>query len=246
MSSRSTAPSARQEAKLLPFVSLNAAATADGKLAPAHRHFVPFSSRRDHALLHELRARADAVMAGARTVDSSAVTMGPGGKKYRDLRLKNGLAECNLRIIVSGAGSVNPRAEIFRHTFSPIIILTTERAPLPQIRRLQKLGAIVHLCGEREIDFSSTLRWLRREWQVRHLLCEGGGEINAALLQEKLVNEIHLTLCPKIFGGRTAPTLADGTGRQHLADATRLQLKSSRRVGDEMFLTYSVPPGRHD
>jgi riboflavin-specific deaminase-like protein len=223
-----------------PFVFLNVATTADGKLAPPNRHFVPFSSKRDQSLLLELRTRADAVMAGARTVDSTEVTLGSGGKKYRELRLKNGLAEYNLRIIVSGSASVNPRAEIFRHEFSPIIILTTERARPTQVRALQNLGAIVRSFGRNEVDFSTALQWLRREWKVTRLLCEGGGEINDALLRAKLVDEIHLTLCPKIFGGHSAPTLADGTGIRDLADATRLKMKSRRRVGDEMFLTYSV------
>jgi riboflavin-specific deaminase-like protein len=228
------------KSRSLPFVSINVATTADGKLAPAHRRFVPFTSKRDHRLLHELRAQADAVMSGARTIDSSAVSLGPGGKKYRELRLKNGLAEYNLRVVVSGSGTVNPRAEIFRHTFSPIIILTTARARPAALRRLQDLGAIIHLCGEHEIDFPAALHWLRREWNVRRLLCEGGGEINAALLRAHLVDQIHLTLCPKIFGGRTAPTLADGLGPEHLADTVRLRFQSARRAGDEMFLAYSV------
>lgn len=240
MSPKSKPQSSRSGTAARPFVFINVATTADGKLAPANRRFVPFSSKRDQSLLLELRARADAVMSGAHTIDSSAVTMGPGGKKYREQRIKHGLAEYNLRIIVSGSGTVNPRAEIFRHTFSPIIILTTERARPPQIRRLQKLGAVVHICGKEEINFPSALCWLRRKWKVQNLLCEGGGEINAALLQANLVDEIYLTLCPKIFGGRTAPTMADGTGVEQLADVTRLKLKSAHRVGDEMFLTYSV------
>src|SRR6185436_9121231 len=111
-----------------PFVFLNDATTADGKLAPASRHFIPFSSKRDQELLLELRTRADAVMAGARTVDSVPVNLGPGPKKYREQRLKNGLAEYNLRVAVSGSGTLNPHAEIFRHKFSPLIILVTERA----------------------------------------------------------------------------------------------------------------------
>lgn len=243
MSATARFQNSEPEAGRRPFVFLNVATTADGKLAPAHRRFVPFSSRRDQVLLHELRTRADAVMAGARTVDSVAVTMGPGAKRYRDQRIQNGLAEYNLRVIVSGEGTINPRAEIFRHTFSPIIVLTTGRARLSQRRRLQALGAVVHTCGERAIDFSSALRWLRREWNVQRLLCEGGGEINAALLRAGLVDEIYLTLCPKIFGGRNAPTLADGLGIQKLHDAASLKLKSSRRFGDELFLAYEVRHG---
>jgi riboflavin-specific deaminase-like protein len=225
-----------------PFVFLNVATTADGKLAPANRHFVAFGSKRDQELLLELRARADAVMAGARTVDSVPVTMGPGGKKYRDIRAKNGLAEYNLRIVVSGSGSLNPRAEIFKHNFSPLIILVTEQAPKARVTRLKKLGAIVYACGKREVNFARAFQWLRKEWNVKSLLCEGGGEINAALFRENLVDEIYLTLCPKIFGGRNAPTMADGLGVEKLAAATPLQLKSAQRIGDEMFLVYAASP----
>ena len=226
----------------LPFVYLNVALTADGKLAPANRHFVPFGSKRDHDLLLLLRSRCDAILAGARTVDSVPVTMGPGQKKYRDLRIRNGLSPYNLRVIVSGSASINPAAEIFRHRFSPIVILVTERAPKVRKARLEKLGALVKVCGEKRIDFPFALRWLRKEWGVKRLLCEGGGEINAALLQEGLISEIYVTLCPLVFGGRHAPTLADGTGVRKLADSRRLRLKAAQRVGDELYLVYTVQP----
>ena len=224
----------------LPFVYLNVATTADGKLAPTNRHFIPFSSQRDQDLLIELRTRCDAVMAGARTVDSVPVNLGPGGKKYRDMRLRNRLSEYNLRVVVSGSGSLNPRAEIFKHRFSPLIILVTERASKARVKRLQKLGALVHVFGDEELDFAAALRWLRKEWNVKRLLCEGGGGINAALFRENLVDEIYMTLCPTVFGGRDAPTMADGTGVKSLKAATPLKLKFSTRIGDELYLVYSV------
>src|SRR5207247_10207025 len=114
---------------MLPFVYINVATTADGKLARANRRFVAFSSKRDQRLLLELRARADAVMAGARTVDLVPVNLGPGPAKYRRLRLKNGLAEYNLRVVVSGAATLSPSAEIFRRRFSPIIVFACRRPP---------------------------------------------------------------------------------------------------------------------
>jgi riboflavin-specific deaminase-like protein len=227
----------------LPFVFLNVAMTTDGKLAPANRHFVPFSSKRDQELLMTLRTRADAVMSGARTADAVSVTLGPGGKKYRDMRVKNGLSEFNLRVVVSGSGSIEPRAKIFQYQRSPLIILVTERASKARITQLKKLGAIVRSCGERELDFTDTLIWLRREWNVQRLLCEGGGELNAALLRENLVNEIYLTLCPTLFGGRNAPTMSDGLGIEKLTNVTPLRLKSAQRIGDEMFLVYSIRRG---
>ena len=220
------------------------AITADGKIATAKRTLSSFGSARDHAHLLELRATADAVMAGARTVDLNQINLGPGPAKYRRQRLKNGLAEYNLRVIVSGSGSINPQAEVFRHRFSPIIILTTGRASKAKLKQLAALADDVKVSGASEIDFPSALRWLREKWNVKRLLCEGGGELNSALFAAGAVGELHLTVCPKIFGGRSAPTIADGLGAATLADATQLQLKSTRRIGDEMFLVYRVVPSR--
>jgi riboflavin biosynthesis pyrimidine reductase len=70
------------------------------------------------------------------------------------------------------------------------------------------------------------------------LLCEGGGELNAALFAAGLVDEVNLTFSPVIFGGRTAPTMADGPGVQRLAEAARLRLASMKRVGEDRFLIY--------
>ena len=224
----------------LPFVLVNMAMTADGKIATANRFVSSFGSRRDQEHLLQLRATADAVMAGARTVDSNLVTLGPGPAKYRRLRLRRGLAEFNLRIIVSRSGSVNPNAKIFQHGSSPIIILTTRRASEARLKQLRAVATEVNICGAKEINFLRALRWLRNQWHVKRLLCEGGGELNDALFRAGLVNELHLTVCPRIFGGRAAPTIADGLGAVSLARAARLELQSARRHGDEMFLVYRV------
>ncbi len=215
------------------------AMTADGKIATANREVSTFGSRRDHDHLLELRTTADAVMAGARTVDSANVNLGPGAEKYRRARLKHGLAEYNLRIVVSRTGSINPAAEIFRHRFSPVLIITTQRASAARLNVLRTLADEVKICGVQEINFAKALRWLREKWNVKRLLCEGGGELNDALFRAGLVDELHLTICPKIFGGRTAPTISDGVGNAKLANASQFVPKSSRRIGDELFAVFS-------
>jgi riboflavin-specific deaminase-like protein len=214
------------------------AMTADGKIATPNRTVFSFGSRRDLEHLYELRATADAVMAGARTLDLSHVYLGSGGNRFNRMRLRNGLNEHSLRIIVSGSGSIDPNAAIFRRHFSPIIFLTTERASKARLRRLLHLVSDALVCGGNEIDFARAVHWLREKWNVKRLLCEGGGELNSALFRAGLVDELHLTICPKIFGGRSAPTIAEGEGFRHLADAAQLELKSLRRVGDELFLVY--------
>jgi riboflavin-specific deaminase-like protein len=223
----------------LPFVLINMAITADGKIATANRAISSFGSAFDHKNLLQLRATADAVMAGARTVDLNPINMGPGSAAFRRERLKRGLSEYNLRVIVSGSGTVDPKSEVFKRRFSPIIVLTTGRASDRKLAILRTLADEVKVLGKDEINFREALLWLRSRWKIKRLLCEGGGELNSALFEAGLINEVHLTLCPKIFGGRTAPTIADGVGFSRLADANQLTLKSLRRIGDELFLVYS-------
>jgi len=221
-----------------PFVLINMAMTADGKIATANRAIASFGIAHDHEHLLELRATADAVMSGARTVDSARINLGPGGRRFQKLRQQRGLAEFNLRIIVSGSGSINPSAEVFHHDFSPILILTTRRTSERQLTTLRQVASAVKICGRERINFPAALRWLRAEWGVNRLLCEGGGDLNDALFRAGLVDELHLTICPKLFGGRTAPTIAEGVGFAKLAAAARLELKSARAVGEELFLIY--------
>jgi 5-amino-6-(5-phosphoribosylamino)uracil reductase len=178
------------------------------------------------------------VMCGARTVEISRSILGTGGKKFRELRLQRGLAKYNLRVIVSGSGSINQNAAIFKKHFSPVIILTTGRASKTKLRKLEAIADEVRVCGKREIRFATALRWLRTKWGVRRLLCEGGGELNDALFRADLVDELHLTICPRIFGGSEAPTIADGIGFGRLGKAAALQIKSFKRVGNEVFAVF--------
>lgn len=223
----------------LPFVLVNMAMTADGKIATANRAVSSFGSARDHEHLLQLRSTVDAVMSGARTVDSTKINMGPGGQKFQRRRLRRGLAEYNLRIVVSGSGTISPDAEVFKHRFSPIIVLTTANGAKRVAQCALPPAAEVVSFGKTKIDFARFLEWLGRERGVKRLLCEGGGELNDALFRAGLVDELHLTICPLIFGGRTAPTIADGRGFDRLAAAPQFRFKSSRRIGNEMFLVFA-------
>lgn len=214
------------------------AMTADGKIATANRAVHSFGSEKDLAHLYELRATADAILCGARTVEISGTILGNGGEKYRKLRLKNGRAEYPLRVIASGGGSISPLATIFQKKFSPVIVLTTQRTSEKNLERLRAVAGEVKICGKTEINFHAALRWLRKKWGVKRLLCEGGGELNDALFRAGLMDEVHLTFCPKIFGGRWAPTMADGLGVKDLAQAIEFRRTSARRVNDELFTVW--------
>jgi riboflavin-specific deaminase-like protein len=219
-----------------PFVFVNMSMTADGKIASANRAVVGFGSARDRRHLYELRATADAVMSGARTIELNRATLGTGGATFRAVRRRRGLAERNLRIVVSGSGSIDPRAPIFHRGTAPLILLTTQRVGAARLARLRALADEVFVAGRREIHWRKVLRWLYQKWRVRRLLCEGGGALNNALFRAGLVDELHLTVCPLILGGRAAPGLAEGQGARRLRDASRWRIVRRRRHGDELFL----------
>lgn len=221
-----------------PFVAVNIAMTADGKIAPDHRRFEPFGSKRDQDHMMELRSSADAVMAGARTVGTGKVSLDPGGRKYQRRRLENGLAEHNLRVIVSRTASISLNAHIFSQRFSPILLITTEAAPKARLAAFGNAVAQTFISSGTEVDFAAALRWLRGHWGVKRLMCEGGGELNAPMFRGGFVDELHLTICPVLFGGRKAPTLADGVGIERLTEAKRFVMKRQERVGDELFCVF--------
>lgn len=223
-----------------PFVLLNMAMTADGKIATANRTVSSFGSARDQAHLLELRATADAVLCGSRTANIPGVTLGPGGTRYQRQRLRHRLGEFNLRVVVSGNARLDPTADVFSEVRSPLVVLVTQQAPTARVRRLERAGAVVARFGEDRVDLPAALAWLYQRWKVGRLVCEGGSELNDAMLRAGLVDEIHVTVCPILFGGRLAPTVADGLGVPNLALAVPLAWTGLRRVGHELFAMLRV------
>lgn len=223
-----------------PHISLNLAISADGKITSANRALASFGSARDIAHLYRLRANADAILCGARTVDTHAVTLDNGGAKFDALRKRNGRAPHPVRVIVSGSGSLKTDARVFQTpTTGPLIIAVSARAKPRVVERLRRRAQEVYRDENEAIDFAKLAGWLKNRHGVERLLCEGGGELNDALFRADLVDEINLTWCPLIIGGRSAPTLSDGIGIAALAEGRRFRLEAGRRVGNEFFLRYT-------
>jgi len=220
-----------------PFVLLNMAMTADGKIATENRSISRFGSQHDLTHLYELRSTVDAILCGAQTLRSENVDLGPGPKRFREQRLKAGLPEFPLRVLVSGSGRVDPRAKIFSRKFSPIVILTTRKAPAHRLARLRD-RAHLEIVGAEEADLDRALRLLRDKWKVGRLLVEGGGVLNDAFFRAGFIDELHLTVCPFVAGGRSSPTISDGKGFLRLAEARGYALQSARRKGAELFLVF--------
>ncbi len=224
----------------LPFVMINGAVSADGKLALENRSLIQFSSRRDRQLVFKLRMQVDAVLSGAETVEIFSIDLAAGSARWREQRIRCGRPPEPLRIIVSDDADIDPEAKIFKKHVSPIIILTTRNAEKKRITALRKVADEVKIFGERTVNFAEAFRWLREKHNVKKIVCEGGGETNAALIRAGVVDELNLTICPLLLSGAHAPTISDGRGIASLEIAPRLKVKSLKQVKGEIFLIYKI------
>lgn len=221
-----------------PRILVNMAMSLDGKVSSAAREPVTFTSREDRRRLLEIRARCDAIVIGAGTaaIDRNQ-TLGIPDARLRAARRRRGQTEYPLRVIVSGRLNLPSTLRIFRTPISPVLLVCTSRAPLPRQRNLARLGH-VQVCGRKEVDLRRLVARLASEYGVRTLLCEGGPTLNDAFFRAGLVDELFITLIPRIVGGRDAPTLVDGRGFARLKDAACGRLISCRRGTREWFLHY--------
>jgi riboflavin biosynthesis pyrimidine reductase len=112
-------------------------------------------------------------------------------------------------------------------------------ATMPESKRssLRARATLVEL-GAEEVDLTGLLEWLARERGCKLVVCEGGGVLSAGLFAARAIDELYVTVVPRILGGALAPTLVEGRGFEP-DDIPDGRILSVERVGDELFLGYA-------
>lgn len=218
-----------------PYVTVNMATSLDGRISTRRRETVTLGTRNDRHLMDVLRWRSDAVIVGAGTVRSDGypvLVRDPAVRRRRPRR--DPLHPVN--VVLSRGLDMPVTRGIFQHADTRKLVFTTRAAPANRVRRFERVAEVVVLPG-RTLPPRAVLSELWRRG-LKRVLLEGGGELHYAFAREGCVDEIYVTLTPHLIGG-PAPSLLDGRGflwEEH----PRLELVSSRRVGDEVFLRYRV------
>ena len=215
-------------------ITLNAAMTVDGKIATTSGDSA-ISSTDDLIRVHKLRASADGIIVGISTVlaDNPRLTVRLAGKrvKWKD----------PARIVIDSTGKIPLDSRILL-TASRIktIIAVTELAHIDTLRKIKKTGAIVIVSGRQTVNLKKVFSIIK-QMGIRKILVEGGGEINWSLLRLGIVNELIVTIAPKIVGGRQATTLVEGEGYGRISRGIKLHLKQAQiQNNGELVLHYKL------
>lgn len=200
----------------LPYVTLKAAMSLDGKIATPSGDSRWITSEQARALGQRLRARSDAVMVGIGTVlaDDPLLTVRRRGRPA---------ARQPLRVVVDSLARTPPTASLFTSP-GPVLVAATTRAPAERVEKLRERGADVLLTPpgpDGRVNLLQLLAELGRR-EVVSVLVEGGGTLHAALLEADLAERMVVFIAPKILGGARAPTPVEGAGAGSVAGARGL------------------------
>lgn len=194
-----------------PHILVNVAMSADGKIDSVARKGAVISSIADKARLDRLRAEVDAILVGGRTLIAEDPKLTVKSKQLRLMRKARNLEENPAKVGIVSVADLKPNGNFMTAGSARRLIFTTRRTPPKQVKQLEKAGAQVFILNNGVIDLRQVMKSLH-EQGIRKLLIEGGGTLIAELFRLDVIDEVFIYIAARIFGGASAPTLADGPG----------------------------------
>jgi riboflavin biosynthesis pyrimidine reductase len=217
-----------------PYTIANFVASADGR-ATFNGKSGALGDDGDKAIFHGLREHVDAVLAGTRTLGIEHYGRILGKPERRQRRRDRGLPDEPLACIVSRSGKIPSEIPLLAEPEARVVVF----APAGNAPELSGCAAHVEvvLLDAAELTLTTAVRHLRAEHGVRSLLCEGGPTIFGALLHERIVDELFLTLAPRLTGGGDGPSVSAGPA---LSEPRQLELAWALERAGSLFLRYRI------
>ena len=120
-----------------------------------------------------------------------------------------------------------------------VVALLSERVSDEYLAFLRDRGVSYLIAGAREVDLTRALAKIGETFQVRTLMLEGGGKMNASMLAAGLVDELSVLVTPVIDGTMGEPALFDAV---HMKPHRLVLEAVERRADDVLWLRYRVQP----
>ena len=221
-----------------PFVFVNIAMSADGKISTRERRQVRISGNEDYSRVDRIKAESDAIMVGIGTVLADNPSLTVKSPELRAGRRAAGEDENPIRVVVDSRGRIPLDADILQKGTGKRVVAVSREA-LPETVEALRQHATVVLAGDETVDLGILLEELYRQG-VRRLMVEGGGTLIWALFAQGLVDELQTFVGNIVIGGKDAPTPADGTGFLREADFARLRIIEAVRLDEGLLIRWSV------
>ncbi|MFC2947435.1 bifunctional diaminohydroxyphosphoribosylaminopyrimidine deaminase/5-amino-6-(5-phosphoribosylamino)uracil reductase RibD [Virgibacillus sediminis] len=214
-----------------PFITMKSGISLDGKVATHSLSSKWITSEDARADVHRLRSENMAILVGINTVlkDDPALTA----------RIPNGRNP--LRVVIDSSLKVPLNYQVVADKKAETWIFTSQSYDKAKREQLEKRGiTVIETSGRKKVDIEETVSILG-EKGISSLFIEGGGNINASFLQNRLIDKVILYFAPKLVGGKDAPTFLEGNGVEKMEDAIELTGTEIQKVGkDFRFSGYPV------
>ena len=212
-----------------PYTIVNFVMSADGRTVVQGQSRA-LSDSGDRELFRALRERADAVLAGTRTMAAEDYGRMLPAVERRERRRAAGRPEEPLAVMITRSGEIPLGIRLFHEPDARAVVFSPS-APPPVA------AAVSHEPFDQTSTLARALSTLRSRYQVQTLLCEGGPTLFSALLRERLVDELFLTLTPMLAGGPPGPAVLSGPP---LPAAIELELTGLLQREGSLFLRYRI------
>jgi riboflavin biosynthesis pyrimidine reductase len=180
-----------------PFVAVNMVATVDGR-ASVDGRTAALSSVADRQFFHALRTCVDGVLVGAGTLRTERYGRLVRAAHRRDQRVANGLTPDPLAIVVSGSLDLPATLPLLQGSHH-----ASSSSPPPK-RRWRAARRTSSICVRPRSISPQRSRACAASTGMHSILCEGGPSLNTSLLAAGLLDELFLTIAPKLAGGSGA------------------------------------------
>lgn len=221
-----------------PYVIVNLAMSADGKISTRERRQVKISGPLDFTRVDTLKTQADAIMVGIGTVLADDPSLTVKSDANRRARTDAGKPEHPVRIVVDSKGRVPLSAAVLHKGEGQRIIAVSAAVPRETIDALEQVATVI-VTGKDVVDLAELLDRLHA-LGIRRLMVEGGGTLIGGLFAAGLVDEFMTFVGNCVIAGAGAPTPADGEGFTVGTGFPRLSLLSATRMDDGILLHWKT------
>ena len=211
--------------------------SADGKISDARRTAARFPSSADQQHLEQQLAIADATLFGAGTLRAYGTTALVKTPELLAQRRQRTQPPQPIHIVCSRSGHLDTNIRFFHQPVSRWLLTTVEGAAnWEETGSFEQIWTAPTAVENKQFDWKQILTKLKT-LGIDRLMVMGGGQLVAKLMEADLIDDLWLTICPLIIGGKNSPTPCDGDGFT-LENAPRFTLISQQTIDNEVFLHY--------